>query len=76
MANTNLPPIIVKHFSIGIASSGKCYINLLIIYYYLLLTKAKWMWNASYQALFDKAKLIIKEDACMKFYEMRLLYMA
>ena len=31
MANTNLPPIIVKHFSTGIASSGKHYINLLFI---------------------------------------------
>ena len=34
------------------------------------------MWNASYQALFDKAKLIIKEDACMKLHnEMKLLYL-
>ena len=31
MANTKLPPIIVKCFSTGIAISGKCYINLFII---------------------------------------------
>ena len=31
MANTNLPPIIVKHFSRGIGRSGKHYINLFII---------------------------------------------
>ena len=38
MANTNLPPIIVKHFSTGIASSGKCYIIYLFIYLTVKLT--------------------------------------
>ena len=33
-------------------------------------------WNASYQQLFNKAKLLIKADVCMKFYDdTRLLYM-
>ena len=30
-------------------------------------SKTEWSWNATYQKLFDKAKSIIKEDACMKF---------
>ena len=28
-----------------------------------------WMWNASYQQLFGKAKYLIKVEACMKFYD-------
>ena len=28
-----------------------------------------WMWNASYQKLFDKAKSLIKAEMCMKFYD-------
>ena len=35
----------------------------------LTLSKVEWMWNASYQKLFDKAKWIIKENECMKFYD-------
>ena len=31
--------------------------------------KTEWTWNATYQMLFDKAKAIIKQDVCMKFYE-------
>ena len=31
-------------------------------------SKATWTWNASYQALFNKAKSLIKADMCMKFY--------
>ena len=31
--------------------------------------KTEWTWNATYQKLFDKAKSVIKEDACMKFYD-------
>ena len=32
--------------------------------------------NGSYQNLFDKAETLIKEDACMKFYdETRPLYL-
>ena len=31
--------------------------------------KTEWTWNATYQKMFDKAKAIIKEDACMKFYD-------
>ena len=31
-------------------------------------SKTEWTWNATYQKLFDKAKSIIKEDACMKLY--------
>ena len=32
-------------------------------------SKVIWTWNASYQALFNKAKLFIKSDMCMKFYD-------
>ena len=27
------------------------------------------MWNASYQAMYDKTKSLIKDDICMKFYD-------
>ena len=30
-------------------------------------SKATWTWNASYQSLFNKAKLLIKSDVCMNF---------
>ena len=32
-------------------------------------SKATWMWNASYQQLFDKAKSLIKAEICIKFYD-------
>ena len=32
-------------------------------------SKVTWTWNASYQALFNKAKLLIKTDICIKFYD-------
>ena len=32
-------------------------------------SKVMWTWNASYQSLFAKAKLLIKSDMCMKFYD-------
>ena len=32
-------------------------------------SKATWMWNASYQQLFNKAKSLIKAEMCMKFYD-------
>ena len=32
-------------------------------------SKVTWTWNVSYQALFNKAKLLIKVDMCMKFYD-------
>ena len=35
----------------------------------LTLSKTEWTWNATYQKLFDKAKSILKEDGCMKFYD-------
>ena len=31
--------------------------------------KRELTWNTDYQKLFDKAKFIIKADACMKFYD-------
>ena len=34
----------------------------------LTLSKVTWTWNASYQSLFNRAKLLIKSDMCMKFY--------
>ena len=35
----------------------------------LMSSKVTWTWNASYQSLFNKAKLLIKTDICMKFYD-------
>ena len=32
-------------------------------------SKVTWTWHVSYQALFNKAKLLIKADMCMKFYD-------
>ena len=32
-------------------------------------SKVTWTWNASYQALFNKAKSLIKVDMCMKVYD-------
>ena len=32
-------------------------------------SKMTWTWNASQQQLFDKAKLLIKVEMCMKFYD-------
>ena len=41
----------------------------------LMSIKTKWIWNATYQKMFNKAKAIIKEDVCMKFYnETKPLY--
>ena len=39
-------------------------------------SRAMWMWNVSYQALYDKTKSLIKADVCMKFYnETKPLYL-
>ena len=35
----------------------------------LMSRKVTWTWNASYQSLFNRAKLLIKYDMCMKFYD-------
>ena len=32
-------------------------------------SRAVWMWNASYQALYNKTKALIKDDVCMRFYD-------
>ena len=32
-------------------------------------SKGTWTWNASYQPLFNKAKLLMKSDMCLKFYD-------
>ena len=43
---------------------------------HLTSSKTEWTRNATYQRLFDKAKSIIKETVCMKFYdESQLLYL-
>ena len=34
-----------------------------------LLRKAEWIWNVTYQKIFNKTKSIIKEDECMKLYD-------
>ena len=39
-------------------------------------SKVVWTWNALSQPLFNKAKLLIKSDKCMKFYDdTKLLYL-
>ena len=35
----------------------------------LTLVKADWEWNGMYQDLYDRAKKIIKKEACMKFFD-------
>ena len=35
----------------------------------LTLSKTEWTWNATDQEVFDKVKSIIKEVACLKFYD-------
>ena len=35
----------------------------------LISAKTKWTWNTTYQKMFNNAKAIINEDACMKFYD-------
>ena len=35
----------------------------------LMSNKATWTWDASYQQQFKKAKLLIKAEMCMKFYD-------
>ena len=35
----------------------------------LITVKTEWTRNATYQKLFEKAKLILTDDACMKFYD-------
>ena len=32
-------------------------------------SRAAWTWNALYQSLFVKAKLLIKAEVCLKFYD-------
>ena len=31
--------------------------------------KSEWTWNVTYQKIFNKAKALIREDVCMKFYD-------
>ena len=31
--------------------------------------RIEWTWNAAYKKMFNKARSIIKEDTCMKFYD-------
>ena len=41
----------------------------------LISAKTEWTWNGTYQKMFDIAKAIINEEACMKFYhETKPLY--
>ena len=35
----------------------------------LMSCQTLWTWNASYQALYNEAKSLIKDDVCMKFYD-------
>ena len=41
----------------------------------LTLSKVVWTWNVSYQALFNKANLLIISGMFMKFYDAKLLYL-
>ena len=33
--------------------------------------KAEWMWNRKYQEIYKRAKLLVKEDTCMRYYDVR-----
>ena len=35
----------------------------------LMSSKAMWTWDASYQQWFEKTKLLIKAEMCMKVYD-------
>ena len=35
----------------------------------LMSSKATWIWDASHQQQFEKAKMLIKAEMCMKFYD-------
>ena len=51
---------------------GKCSLNTASVcdpLWKLTLSRAVLTWNASYQALYDKTKSLIKDDICMKFYD-------
>ena len=64
--------VIINHLSKFCPSTAE------ICKYLRQLTSSKtgWNWNATYQKLFAKAKLIITEIACMTFYdETQLLYL-
>ena len=52
---------------LGIFSPGTAYVC--NPFCKLTLSRATWTWNTSYQSLFNKAKLLIKSDMCMKFYD-------
>ena len=42
----------------------------------LMSSKATWTWDASYQQRFENAKMLIKAEKCMKFYnDNKLLYL-
>ena len=43
--------------------------KLILILRQLTSRKVEWTWNATYWKLSVKAKSIIKEDACMEFYD-------
>ena len=56
---------IIKHlntFSLGTSEAWEPLMK-------LTSSKATWMWNASYQQLFNKAKSLLKVEMCMKFYD-------
>ena len=36
-----------------------------------LISKCEWTWNKIYQKLYNKAKALNKEDACMKIYNQK-----
>ena len=47
----------------------------------MILVRTDWTWNRMYQDLYDKAKKIVKKDACMNFmtwldpYTYRLMHL-
>ena len=32
---------------------------------------AIWTWNRSYQEIYERTKSLVKEDTCMKYYDVR-----
>ena len=63
---------IINYLSIFSPSTASIYETL----QKLTSSKAVCTWNATYQALYEKAKPLIKADACMMFYnETKLLHL-
>ena len=67
-----LPKKVLQAFLDIINYLGKFFLNKAVVCKPLCkLTSSKvvWTWDASYQAIYDKAESLIKANVCMKFYD-------